>query len=298
MLKGTYVFKQNGVEVGRSNNIITTNGQNAILQYISGNSSDWASSIAVGVMNATPTVNDLNLQYEIARSSVTLKSYKIGTPNLIIVKGVIDASVSANIYEVGVYPYNTDKIFGKRDKLVLTDFSIPTDWTAVVGAFSSTPFAAQQSLSPRVGLYNINIENQSIITNTGFMADLSSYSPLDTLDILANVDSAKTGTLIVTLTDVNGISTILTYSFDGSVKSGYQVLSQNFDPTIYSLQSVKTITVQTVGANSDISLDAIRISLLGEVSSTSALVSRSILTTPIAKIFNVPLDIEYYLELG
>ena len=145
MLKGTYVFKQGGVEVGRSENIITTNGKTAILQYLSGALSEWAASIAVGTINTTPTVNDLTLAYEVARSAVTLKSFQVGSPNLIVVKGTLAASVAANIYEVGVFPVTTANIFGTRDQLIIDDFSGISNWK---GTYTTNQYAAQNSISP------------------------------------------------------------------------------------------------------------------------------------------------------
>jgi hypothetical protein len=298
MLKGTYVFKQNGVEVGRSENIITTNGKNAILQYLSGSIQEWASSIAVGTINTTPTVNDLTLAYEIARSPVTLKSYKIGTPNLLIVKGTLDASIAANIYEIGVFPITTSKVFGRRDTLIITDFSTPTDWVSSAGTSTSVPYAAQSSLSPRVGLYSLDLSNGTTITNSNFYLDLSSYSQVDTLDVLANVPSGTSGSVRVTLTDLTGAYTQLSYPFDASVKSGYQVLSKNFTSAIQTLSTISSIKIETIGSSSEIIVDALRVSLLGEVTNTAGLVSRSVLTTPIAKVYGVPLDIEYYLQLS
>ena len=166
MLKGTYVFKENGLEVGRSENIITTNGKTAILQYLSGSLSEWASQLAVGAMSSTPALTDLALNFEIARSAVTLKSFKVGTPNLLVVKGTLDASVAANIYEVGVFSSNTSNIFGTRDRLIIDDFSILNNWTTASGSYTSVPFNPQNSISPRVGLYSLTLAPNTQIDNT------------------------------------------------------------------------------------------------------------------------------------
>ena len=301
-LTGTYVFKQDGVEIGRSKNIITTNGTTAILQYLSGNSSDWAGSMAVGCIGNTARVTDLSLTYEIARSAIASKSYRTGTTgystNLLILKGRIDPQISGNIYEVGIFPYNTDSVFGIRDKLIITDFSSPSDWATLAGTYTTTSYSAQGAFSPRVGLYNINLVNSSTISNSNFVIDLSSYSSLDTLDALVYVNSTNYGTLNVTLTDVQSVSRTVSFSFDGRVTAGYQVLSSNFPADISSLANISTVTIQASGVYSDITLDSIKVSILGEISNSTALISRSVLTTPIAKIYAIPLDIEYYLELG
>jgi len=312
-MTGTYVFKQNGEEIGRSENIITANGTRAILQYLTGASQDWASSIAVGAIPITPSSVDITLKYEIARSAVTMKSYKYGFPNQIIVKGTLSPEVSANIYEVGVYPYNTSQVLGKRDQLIIDDFSLAYNWlfSQISGsAVSNIPassnstyyniFTPQSIYSPRVGLYSINMLPNSIMSNSHLYVNLSSYTSLNTLDFLVNVPNSSSGTMTVALTDVNGKTTSspLSYSFNGSTLPGYQVLSANLPSDIISLSTIKTITINTVGSNSNIVVDAIRISLLSEIGDLSGLISRSVLTTPIAKTYGTPLDIEYYIQIG
>jgi hypothetical protein len=297
MIKGIYVFKQGGIEIGRSENIITTHGKEAIVQYLADSTFEWASSIAVGSINTTPTLADLTLQYETARTGVTLKSYKNGSPSLIIVKGTLDANLSANIYEIGVFPSKTRQVFGTRDQLIIDDFSTIVNWTTFAGtAYTTNAYAAQSPYSPRIGLYSVGMSAASTIVNTNFNLDLSTYSPIDTLDLLVNVASGKSGTLNVTLTDVNGLTSTLAYTFGST--TGYQVLSQALPSSIFALSNIKSVQFATVGANSAITLDALKIAVLSEVSDTTSLVSRSVLTTPIAKIYGTPLDIEYYVQLS
>lgn len=301
-LKGTYVFKQNGIEIGRSENLVTTNGTSAILKYLTNSSVEWASALSVGAIPTTPTVSDTTLAYEIARSAVTMKSYIPGSPNLIVIKGTLSSSVSANIYEIGLYPYNTSQVLGTRDQLIIDDFSNLNNWLTGTTPLSSNSsyynaYAPQSPYSPRVGLYSAIIPAATTVVNSNLAVNLGSYTTLDTLDLLVNVATGKSGTLNVTLTDVNGVSAnTLAYTFAST--GGYQVLSLNLPSNITSLSTINKITLATVGANSQITVDAIRVSVTAEVSSSVALVSRSALTTPIAKIYGTPLDIEYYLQLN
>lgn len=302
MLKGTYVFKQNGTEIGRSNNIITDNGKMAILKYLTNSVSEWASSLAVGAIPTTATASDRTLYYEVARSAVTMKSYKTGSPNLIIVKGTLDASVTANIFEVGLYPYTTTQIFGTRDQMILTDFSYYYDWikTAGSGTVTNVPFVSQDPYSPRIGFNSIKLPAATTIKNSNISLSLSSYTSMDTLDILVNVPTSSTGsnTLNVVLTDVNGSTSTASYSYNASTTSGYQILSTNFASNINTLSTIQSIQIQSVGTNSAITLDAMRVSVALEIGDSSSLISRSTLTTPIAKTYGTPLDIEYYLQLS
>jgi len=292
MLKGTYIFKQGGVEIGRSENIITTNGKSTIIQYLANSSYDWASTIAVGAIPTTATVNDITMKYEVARTPVTLKSYVIGSPNLIIVKGTLASTLAANIYEIGVFPYNTGQVFGTRDQLIIDDFSNLTNWT---GTYTSNSYAAQSPYSPRIGLNSIVIPANTTVTNSLASVNLAQYSTIDTLDILVNVTSGQSGTLNVVFTDVNGLTATVPYTFNGS---GYQVLSNVFPSSIFALSAISSIAITTVGSNSSITVDALRVSVNAEVAASTGLISRSVLTTPIAKIYGIPLDIEYYVQLS
>ena len=294
MLKGTYVFKQNGIEIGRSENVITTNGKQAIVQYLANSSNEWAAALSVGGINTATSVSDTTLYYEFARSAVTLKSFKLGSPNIIIVKGTLDASISANIYEVGVYPSNTASIFGTRDRLLIEDFSTLTNWT---GTYTSNAFAAGTVYSPRYGSYSLNVPANTTISNSTYSLNVSSYSTLDTLDILANVVSGKSGTITVTLTDINGNTAVFAPFSFGST-AGYQVLSLPMPTSIFTLSTVSSIQIQTTGANSAIVLDVIRVGVKAELTESTSLVSRSVLTDPIVKTSGTPLDIEYYLQLS
>lgn len=298
MLKGTYIFKQNGIEIGRSENVVTTTGKIAILKYIANPANEWASMLAVGAIEASEAVTDQTLYYEIARSPITLKSYAVvdSSPDIIIVKGTIDSSVVGNIYEVGIYPLTTTQTFGMRDQLIIDDFSTTSNWSG--SSFTTNSFSPSTIYSNRVGSYSVNIPSGSTITRSNLSLNLSTYSTLDTLDLLVNVPSAGSGTLSITLTDVNGVSTSAfpspASSFGGT--TGYQIISIALPSSIFNMSTITSMSITTTGLG--ITLDAIRISTKSEVTDSTSLVSRSTLTTPIGKILGVPLDIEYYLQIG
>ena len=68
--------------------------------------------------------------------------------------------------------------------------------------------------------------------------------------------------------------------------------------SIFTLSTVSSIQIQTTGANSAIVLDVIRVGVKAELTESTSLVSRSVLTDPIVKTSGTPLDIEYYLQLS
>ena len=76
----------------------------------------------------------------------------------------------------------------------------------------------------------------------------------------------------------------------------YQVVSQNVTQALIDLGQITSLSIVTPSSFSFL-IDAIKASINNEVNASSALVSRSELTTPIAKLAGTPLDIEYYLDL-
>ena len=74
-LQGTYVFKQNGIEIGRSKNIITDSGKQMIMQYLCGLRQDWAADMSIGVLQGQALASDSQLNFEVGRYPVVLKSF-------------------------------------------------------------------------------------------------------------------------------------------------------------------------------------------------------------------------------
>lgn len=295
-MKGIYVFKQDGLEIGRSENVITTYGKTTILQYMAGATTDWASHIAVGAIGQTAVdITNTVLDFEISRTPVSLKSYASTSPNL-IVKGTLDESFYANIYEVGIYPISNSKVFGKKNNFVITDFSALEAWTATGGSVTTNSFLAQGATSPRIGAYSVNIPASTVYSNTSSNIDFSGYSTIDTLDLLIGpVTATGTKTLTVTFTGSNGSTSNITYSL--TTNTGYQKISANLTTGVIALGKITGISFTTPAALA-VTIDAMKVSISSEIDQSTALVSRAILTTPIAKIYGSPLDIEYYVQLS
>jgi len=295
-MKGIYIFKQNGIEIGRSENVITTHGKTTILQYMAGSTSDWASHIAVGAIGQNAAgVGNLVLDFEISRTPVSLKSYSSTSPNL-LVKGTLDESFSANIYEVGVFPISNSTTFGKRSNLVITDFSSLDAWSTTGGTVTTNAFQAQSPTSPRVGSYSVNIPASTVYSNINTSFNFAGYSTIDNLDLLIGpVTATGTKNLTLTFTNTQGSTANIVYPL--TTNAGYQVVSASLTSDVIALGQIVGISF-TTPASLAVNIDAVRVSVTSEVDQSTALVSRSVLTTPIAKIYGSPLDIEYYIQLS
>lgn len=303
--KGTYVFKQDGVEIGRSENLITASGRKIILQYLSGVRNEWASDMCIGAINTAPTVLDTQLNFETLRIPVTLKTYKSATdsdPDLIVVRGTLPATMYANIYEIGIYPSSNVSEISSRSNKILTDFYDLSNWVANIndqsqsidnqGSVYVTGFIPQGSASPRIGGYCVDIIQNTTYTNNSFSFSLQGYSDIDTLDILASNTAA--GQLVITLTDSNSA----TYSFNYTLSDNpnYQVLSVPFPSNIIFTNTITSISIATDNTAA-INIDAIKASNYPELTNEDFIISKSVLETPIAKIYGTPLDVEYYIQV-
>jgi len=305
--KGTYVFRQNNIEIGRSSNLITTNGRKMILEYLSKSRTDWAVDMAIGALPTTPTATDIQLNYETGRYPVTFKSFisanpTTGDPDLIVVRSVIPANIYANIYEIGTYATSAGNSGASgKNNLIITDFTDLTPWVVTSGnGVTSVPFTAQVASSPRIGGNSVSVSTSTVYTASNISIPMGNYSQLDTLDIL--MYNSIGGVMTVKLTDISGITQTLSYTLP--TNSGYFSMSTLFDSTL-SLNSGSPISnftyltgIQiTTDSTASVTIDAIKTSSALEISIEESLVSKSVLGTPIGKLYNVPLDVEYYIEL-
>ena len=302
--KGTYVFKQNGLEIGRSTNLITNNGRKMILEYLTGARQNWAADMAIGAMPTTPLATDLQLNFETSRYPVTLKSFISATntdPDLISVRSVLPIDLYANIYEVGLYAVpNSSFSTSTRNNVILSDFSNLTYWSTTSGLITTNSFIPQGYNSPRIGANSINIDVSTIYTNSNLNIGFLNYSSIDSLQML--VSNTTAGTITVTLTDISGKQQSILFTTTNNTE--YLVLSQLFDQTtsgvnytsISNFDTITSISIST-DANASLTLDAIKVSSANEIAAEESIVSKSVLATPIPKNPNIPLDIEYYIEL-
>jgi hypothetical protein len=303
--KGTYVFKQGGKEIGRSENLITTNGRKVLLQYLSGIRTEWAADMCFGAIDTAPSTSDVELSFETARVPVSLKTYKSatgGNPDLIIVRGTLPASLYANIYEVGLYPESRITDVANTNNRIITDFFVLSNWVASIsdqsqtitdqGTVSITGYVPQGTASPRIGGFSVDLAQNTMYENNTFGFSLAGYSDLDTLKILAY--NTVAGILTVTFKDVQNNSYVFNYTL--SDNSGYQILSATFPANISFTNTISSINIKT-DTTASVTIDAIKASVSTELTTEDYIISKSALSTPIAKVYGTPLDIEYYVQV-
>jgi hypothetical protein len=303
--KGTYVFKQDGVEIGRSENLITTNGRKVLLQYLAGTKLNWAADMAIGAINTSVSASDVELNFETGRYPVSLKTYISATttnPDLIVVRATLPASLYANIYEIGLYPETKITNVANRSNRILTDFYDLTNWITSIadqnqsisgqGTTYITAFSPQAASSPRIGGFSVDLNPNTTYSNNTFAFSLQGYSDLDNLQLLVYNTSA--GNLTVTLSD--SVGNPYTFNYALTTNPGYQVLNAPFPANINFVNTFNSISI-TTDTTAALTIDAIKTSVSNELTNEDYIISKSILSTPIAKIYGTPLDVEYYVQV-
>jgi hypothetical protein len=189
MIKGTYIYYQDGKEIARSSNVITKFGKRFLTNTIAGNVSNLKKDIAVGIDYTTATENDTRLGFEFYRVPVFFGSSDIQTVEgvstySVIFKTSIPQDVEGHINEIGLYP-STRSSINNFDSKFLTDFSNYLDWT------DEDLFKADYSTdNPRIGNNLILMQSDGSASNEYFYnispIDLSGYSVNDTLRLAYN----------------------------------------------------------------------------------------------------------------
>ena len=79
MIKGEYIFYQDGKEIGRSQNTITKFGKRFLTSYLAGNVSFGNKDIAIGIGSTASADTDTRLGFEFYRVPVSFGSVDIVT---------------------------------------------------------------------------------------------------------------------------------------------------------------------------------------------------------------------------
>lgn len=318
MINGEYIFYSDGVEIGRSSNLITKFGKRFLTEHLAGIVSFNYKDIALGISGSTEyALADTNsrLGFEFYKSQVNFGSIDIqpnesGYTYSVIYKTTLPQDLVGTIKEIGLYPGGrTSK--NTFDSKFISTFENNLEWKDAEGF--NPPIT--DLISPRVGNYlmqlgisagdttNVSKEYKSA---TGTF-DLSGYSTNDTLTLAFNkADSNSTKIRVKfysSLTDyfyadftISALS-VGNKILEVSLADVFDSSSGTPDSTSISHIGIELTRTSTASA-SNVYLDALRINDEDTFDPTYGIISRSVLTTPIEKLAGRPIDIEYKLNLG
>ena len=311
MITGKYVISSNGEILAESENMITANGLSIINSYLTGQTRDWAGSIAIGLLNSTPTSSATQtLQYELARYPTSFKSYRnLNGINQVVLKTTLDPAADFDAYEIGVFPAKVDQS-NYFDNYKISNFS---EYTAGSSMWIINGVAGTITLSnpnPRSGGYMLNLPiTNSTTTSTASMGTLNFDSYLftdsDTLGLLyysaSNITNASVtvffGDSSTPQNTWSSSTTVITSAASGSFYTLPLVMGTKSTSILDPLISA-SITVLGSGS---ILMDHLKFVSSNTLTTDLQLTSRTVAPTTTSPIFSKqysqPMDIEYYIQV-
>jgi len=303
-LKGEYIFYKDGVEICRSQNIITDQGKEEIIKYLSRQTSDYAAKIVFGVGTSTPSASDEFLQFETFPVGVLFKTVDFTqTPTQLVFRSTIPYLFKGVIREAGL-----STIGG----VLLGEVNDINDNVSLVATFDpdyetwSTPSGVEYVLNDLEGtpLLRIGDSGLQISVSTGTVTSeydnvtsyFAPYSDTDFMKVAFNVATSVPTSISIKFED-NQANYYTATIPAADMSLGYNIKSINFsdlvgtgNPVIQN--TVKILVSVTSSSASVVTMDGIRFDEYSDLDK-SILVSRSLLSTPLVVEGGFPFDVEY-----
>jgi hypothetical protein len=304
-MRGVYVFKENGIEIARSENLLTTEGKRLIVSSLAGIAPEWAGCMAIGSGSTSATVTDKKLSFEYDRQEVLTKAVKYtDTTNTIIVKTTLPAQISGTITEMGLFSLAAASNSSSPSQVLVGLFG-DDSWEYYSGSAWVEATDGVEDLYSRVGASAQIVATNSTDryrANLGSL-DLTMYGANDKISFAAYKTSGTCSGLTIKFitTDANyysyDVPTI--NNFWGATDNTYTVLSVSKGSFVAtgtpSWASIIAVEFEIDGTTFEGAIDGIRIDDTDETDPNYALVSRSVLIAPVIKRSGTEMDIEYYL---
>lgn len=315
MIKGEYIFYEDGKEIYRSPNLITKFGKRFLTTYLAGNVSFANKDLAIGIADGTDfAAADTNtrLGFEFYRLPVSFGSVDIvtsgSTTYSVVYKATVPQDVAGTIKEIGLYP-GTRTSINNYDSRFLSDFEDNREW---YDSSNNNPLTVT-SPSPRIGETMIQHKfNDGDTTNTtkefkynigNF--DMSGYSVNDSLTLAYNRNNTNSSNIKIKFYSsasdyfYGDITPSGTGNKISSISMSDVFNNQSGTPDFSAISTIGIEVTRTSAASSaTIYLDGLRINDQDTFDPTFGLISRSVLGSPITKVAGRPIDIEYKITLG
>lgn len=303
-LKGEYVFYKDGVEVCRSKNIITNEGKEAIINYLSRQTSEYAAKIVLGVGTTAASATDEFLDFEVFPVAVSFRTVDFTqTPTQLVFRATLPLFFKGVITEAGLATIGgvlLGEINDINDNVSLvstfdSDFeswTIPSGVAYVANDLEGTPLLriGDSGLQISVSSGTVTSEYDNV---TSYFAP---YSDIDVMKVAFNVATAVPTSLVLKFE--NDSSNYYTVTIPSSSMSlGYNIESIAFSNFVATgnplIQNTVKISVSVTSSTASVvTMDGIRFDEYSDLDK-STLVSRSILSTPLVVEGGFPFDVEY-----
>ncbi len=309
MIKGTYIFYEDGKEILRSSNVITKFGKRFITNFLAGRVSFNEKTIAIGVDDTAATVNDTRLGMEFYRMPVEFGSTDITTVDgvssySVVYKSTLPQALAGTVYEIGLYPQNTISL-NNFDSKFLAAFDNQLDW---YDASQSNPDYVPEN--SRVGENVLELNSELDGPKQYFVnipsTDFSGYSTNDTVRFAYYQNDLNLDSIKISLYSSASDYYSATFTAAGSI--GYHLSNDvsfseflnnpnGTNPNISDITKIGISIHPSSGQQTSIGADALRINDEDTFNPVYGLISRSVLDTPLSKVAGRQVDIEYRLDL-
>jgi hypothetical protein len=292
---GTYRFYEDGELLAESKNILTTEGKRLLLRVLAEQAASLGQAIGVGVGTTAALAADTRLNWEVDRSPINIKAVDYDT-NMVIMKTTLPQNTEYTIYEIGLWSQFTNSLNTEASSRILTTFETEFEnWD------NFTLDTAQARTSPNA----MRIDATASTTQTSssdVTLDLSGYSNVDQFSVAFYKANNNVSTLGLVFESTSGVwRRTVTVS---SLPVGYNVVTMNKGDFVATgtpdWADINKISIEVTagGTAGYLIMDGIRIEDADTLNPDYALVSRSVLSTPLVKTDNAPMDVEYALEFS
>lgn len=308
MIKGTYIFYEDGKEVYRSTNVITKFGKRFFTNSLANKIDNQSKDIAIGIDSTSATVDDTRLGFEFYRTPVTLNSTDIQTSEgtttySVIYKTTIPQDISGVVSEIGLYP-QTRFSLNNYDSKFLSDFSNYLNWID-----SSDINPSVTDTNSKIGSNLLTMTSGSGSSNEYTSSiqpmDISGYSVNDSIRLAYYKNDSNLSYIRIKLysSDTDYYSVDITPASGTGYKLSSNILLSSLftDPTgspdKTQINKIGILLQPTSSSTTTVGMDGLRINDEDTFDPIFGLISRSILGTPLIKLAGRQVDIEYKLDL-
>jgi len=283
MIKGEWIIYEDGIEVARTENVVTINGKREILGMIAG-SVPKAGQIVYGSGDAEALDTDESLQFPFGKEAVifAVPIYD-GLNSKVVFKARLRDGVAGEIREIGLSNSQISEspiffVFDGSEDLMI----------------DGSPAESWDESNTRVGANSVELSTGEVLTATRTLS-IYGAAPQDELVLAGWSDTAATA-VTLTLYDKGGNSTSASYTLGTGYTIDAATIAEFSDGgSGFDWSEIVKVEATTATGGATMALDALTIRSVGVFGD---LISRAVYLTPVVKRSGSRMDIEYELTIN
>ncbi len=261
--------------------MITNRGKQALLEFMSGQVSEFGACLAIGVGDTAATANDIKLNAEVNRQIITSRS-PVFTDGKVIFKATLPEGEVINVREIGVVSGADDE-----GETSVVEFVSDNNWTGGTRVAEQARFGThtQRVIPAASGTSTMNVGSQfSVDANSDVVLNYFAGSSLSSGFVRLRMENtAVYFQHALTVTPGYHSVTIPRTSFSKTGDADWDIIND-----IY-------VSVTATGdAGRQFYFDALMI----REQSEGDLLARRVLPAPVVKPEGVEVDVEYVLDIA